>query len=195
MLRKVVSATRTCRGTCPFSSLQTWEQLGNPYQPLISHLLRTESGTPCSSVPFSLPKGSVDGTNSTCSTANSGTTLRGDSPLETSSTPDSTVSKRNHADKVKRWTWLRTPRIPQQSCGIANCCCESRARWRAVVRDRKPERPPIASPVMNRCLYDLRGPRLPHGGVGGANSMSQPAWRLAPFAPTPPGTDTAVLPV
>ena len=48
---------------------------------------------------------------------------------------------------------------------------------------------------MNRCLYDLRGTRLPHGGVGGANSMSQPAWRLALFAPTPPGTDTAVLPV
>jgi hypothetical protein len=48
---------------------------------------------------------------------------------------------------------------------------------------------------MNRCLYYLRGPRLPHGGVGGAISMSQRWWRLALFAPTPPGTDTAVLPV
>jgi hypothetical protein len=48
---------------------------------------------------------------------------------------------------------------------------------------------------MNRCLYDLRGPRLPHGGVGGANSMSQRARRLALLAPTPPGTDTVVLPV
>ena len=48
---------------------------------------------------------------------------------------------------------------------------------------------------MNRCLYNLRGPRLPHGGVGGANSMSQRAWRLALFARMPPGADTAVLPV
>jgi hypothetical protein len=48
---------------------------------------------------------------------------------------------------------------------------------------------------MNCCLYHLRGPRLPHGGVGGANSMSQRWWRLVLFAPTLPGTDTAVLPV
>jgi hypothetical protein len=47
---------------------------------------------------------------------------------------------------------------------------------------------------MNRSLYDLRGPAF-HGGVGGANSMSQRARRLALLAPTPPGTDTAVLPV
>ena len=47
---------------------------------------------------------------------------------------------------------------------------------------------------MNRCLYDLRGPRLPHGGVGGANSMNQRRWRLALFAPMPAGYDTAVLP-
>jgi hypothetical protein len=48
---------------------------------------------------------------------------------------------------------------------------------------------------MNRCQYDLRGPRLPHGGVGGANSMSQPAWRLALLARMPSGNGTAVLPV
>jgi hypothetical protein len=48
---------------------------------------------------------------------------------------------------------------------------------------------------MNRCLNYLRGPRLPHGGVGSATSMSQHAWRLARVAPKPPGTDTAVLPV
>jgi hypothetical protein len=48
---------------------------------------------------------------------------------------------------------------------------------------------------MKRCLYYLRGSRLPHGGVGGANSLSQRAWRLALFAPTRPGTDAAVLPV
>jgi hypothetical protein len=48
---------------------------------------------------------------------------------------------------------------------------------------------------MNRCLNYLRDSRLPHGGVGGATSMSQHAWRLALFAPTPPGTDAAVLPV
>jgi hypothetical protein len=48
---------------------------------------------------------------------------------------------------------------------------------------------------MNRCLNYLRGSRLPHGGVGGATSMSQHAWRLALVAPKPPGTDTAALPV
>lgn len=45
---------------------------------------------------------------------------------------------------------------------------------------------------MNRCLYYLRGPRLRHGGVEGANSTSQRAWRLALFAP---GTDIVALPV
>ena len=53
------------------------------------------------------------------------------------------------------------------------------------------ERLACREPVMNRCLYDLRGPRLPHGGVGGANSRSQCNWHLALFAPMPPGTDTA----
>jgi hypothetical protein len=45
----------------------------NPYPPLTSHLLRTESVIP-------LSKGSVDETNSTCFTASSGTTMRGDLP-------------------------------------------------------------------------------------------------------------------
>ena len=48
---------------------------------------------------------------------------------------------------------------------------------------------------MNRCLNDLRDSRIPHGGVGGATSMSQHAWRLALFAPKPLGTDAAILPV
>jgi hypothetical protein len=66
----------------------------NPYQPLTSHLLRTESGIPCPRVPL------MERTH--LFHCNSGTTLRGDSPLKTSHTPDLTVSKRNHADKVKR---------------------------------------------------------------------------------------------
>jgi hypothetical protein len=66
--------------------------INNSYQPLTSHL-RTEW-----LFGFRL----ADGTHSTFSTANSGNTLRGDSPSETWSAPDSTVSKRNHADKVKR---------------------------------------------------------------------------------------------
>jgi hypothetical protein len=84
--------------------------------------------------------------------------------------------------------------ISQQSCGsqIALLGVE-----RDGARSSRSEfgGPPIVSPVMNRCLYYLRGPCLPHGGVGGANSMSQRWRRLALFAPTPRGTDTAVLPV
>jgi hypothetical protein len=56
----------------------------------------------------------------------------------------------------------------------------------------EPGRLPIASPVMSCCPYYSRGPRLPHGGVGGADGIDQRRWRVVLCsrryltAPTPP---------
>jgi hypothetical protein len=50
----------------------------------------------------------------------------------------------------------------------------------------------IAVPVMNGYLSHSRDPRLSHGGVGGANSMTQRDWRCSRRYPQ--GTDAVVLP-